>query len=94
MPRAPEEATEEEADALDVEHVFKLLEDDVIPLFYDRPRRGGRQGAPLGWVDRMRRSIEIAGARFSARRQVQDYVRDYYVPALRGVTEGDDPPLR
>jgi len=94
VPPNPTGTSEDEEDAQDMEHVFRLLEQEVVPLFYDRPREGSWQGAPLGWVEHMKRSIEIAGRKFTARRQVQDYVRDYYVPALRADGEGDDPPDR
>lgn len=92
IPPAPEDASDEEADQHDADHFFRLLEDEIVPLFYDRPREGSRQGAPEGWVEFMRRSIEVAGTRFTARRMVQDYARDYYAPALLGETAGDDPP--
>jgi hypothetical protein len=40
----------------------------------------------------MRYAIRLAGGRFTGRRMVQDYVRAYYVPAMRGEATGDDPP--
>ena len=92
IPPAPDGASDEETDQHDVQHLFRLLEDEIVPLFYDRPRKGSWQGAPEGWVEFMRRSIQVAGTRFTARRQVQEYARDYYAPALEGKTEGDDPP--
>ena len=78
IPRAPTDATDEEVDAHDAEHAFRLLEDEVVPAFYDRPQ----DGAPPAWVARMKAAIAAAGARFTARRMVQEYARDYYVPAL------------
>ena len=92
LPRAPEDATEEETDRHDHEHLFRLLEDEVVPLFYDRPGEGSWDDAPAGWLERARRAIEVAGARFTAQRMVREYARDYYVPALRGLSDGDDPP--
>jgi hypothetical protein len=41
----------------------------------------------------MKQSLRIAGSRFTARRMVQQYVRDYYVPAAHGLAPGDDPPF-
>ena len=61
-----------------------------MPLFYDR----GPDGTPAGWIEVMKRAISCGGARFTARRMVQEYSRDYYVPALEGDPEGDDPPIR
>ena len=73
LPRAPEDATEEETDRHDHEHLFRLLEDEVVPLFYDRPGEGSWDDAPAGWIERARRAIEVAGARFTAQRMVREY---------------------
>ena len=78
----------QDADAADVERFYRLLEDHVIPLYYHR----NDAGVPIGWVDKMRHALRLAGSRFSARRMVQNYVQAYYAPAIRGETAGDDPP--
>ena len=44
-----------------------------------------------GWTRCVTRSASPA-RRFSARRMVQNYVQEYYAPAIRGETAGDDPP--
>lgn len=84
IPPAPATASEEEVDEHDAGHLFRLLEEDVIPLYYDRPGAGAADDAPASWLAPARRAIEVAGARFTAGRMVRDYARDYYVPALRG----------
>jgi len=76
------------ADAEDAEALYRLLEDEVVPLFYQRDAHG----VPLGWVQRMKHAMRTAGARFTARRMLQEYVRDYYVPATTDDGGGDDPP--
>ncbi|MGH7536590.1 MAG: alpha-glucan phosphorylase, partial [Gemmatimonadales bacterium] len=78
----------EDADAADAERFYRLLEEQVIPLYYTR----NDAGIPLGWVEKMRHALRLAGSRFTARRMVQDYVQEYYASALRGETAGDDPP--
>jgi glycogen phosphorylase len=78
----------EDADAADADRFYRILEDQVIPLYYSR----AANGVPLGWVEKMRHAIRLAGSRFSARRMVQDYVQEYYAPAIRGEASGDDPP--
>ncbi|HZE74092.1 MAG TPA: alpha-glucan family phosphorylase [Gemmatimonadales bacterium] len=78
----------EDADAVDAERFYRLLEEQVIPLYYHRDARG----VPLGWVEKMRYSIRLAGARFTARRMMQEYVQEYYAPAFRGESSADDPP--
>jgi starch phosphorylase len=78
----------EDADAADAERFYRLLEEQVIPLYYTRDARG----VPLGWAEKMRYSIRLAGARFTARRMLQEYVQEYYAPAVRGEASADDPP--
>src|SRR5262249_13780619 len=78
----------EDADATDAGQLYRLLEEHVIPLFYTR----NAAGIPLGWVDKMRHALRLAGRRFTARRMVENYVQDHYAPAMRGDYSGDDPP--
>ncbi len=84
----PPAASEETADAEDADRLYRLLEEQLIPLFYTRDA----EGTPIGWVEKMRYAMRLAGSRFTARRMVQDYVRAYYAPAMRGEVSGDDPP--
>ncbi|HSR14176.1 MAG TPA: alpha-glucan family phosphorylase, partial [Gemmatimonadales bacterium] len=88
LPRAPEGMTPEEADAADGEELFRLLEKEIVPLYYTRDDRD----VPLGWVERMRHAIRVAASRFAADRMVREYAGRYYVPAMRGTDGGDDPP--
>jgi starch phosphorylase len=79
----------ENADEVDAERLYSLLEDQVVPLYYTRNERG----IPTGWVHRMKHAMRVAAERFSARRMVQEYVNQYYAPAIRGDATGDDPPI-
>jgi starch phosphorylase len=84
----PLAAEESEAEESDWDHLFTILEDEVVPLFYDRDERN----VPVGWVQRMKHALWIAGKSFTAGRMVKEYANRYYVPALRDEPEGDDPP--
>src|SRR5438876_694300 len=77
-----------DADAADAEQLYRLLEEEVVPLFYDRDARD----VPLGWVDKMKHALRVAGRHFTAQRMVRQYVTEYYVPAIKGQLPGDDPP--
>lgn len=83
-----EETVGEARDAADAERVYDLLEEQIVPLFYDRDDRG----IPRGWVLRMKHAIKVAGQSFTARRMLQEYVHDYYTPAIRGDSPGPTPP--
>jgi len=68
-------------DAADAEEIYRLLEEEVIPLFYDRDS----EGIPRRWVAMMRHSIREVVTRFSARRMVLQYHQELYEPlALAG----------
>ena len=89
IPLPPPEITDVEAqDAHDAEHLYRLLEEEIVPLYYSRDGRD----VPVGWADRMRNALRVAGCRFTARRMVIDYAEDFYVPAMRNAPFTDDPP--
>lgn len=79
-----------EVDAADHEAVFTVLEREVVPRYYRRDDLD----LPREWIATMKEAIRESGRFFTTRRMVQDYARDYYLPALRGDKAGDDPPQR
>jgi starch phosphorylase len=80
--------SEEEVDRQDHDAIFTILEREIVPLYYDRDRRG----VPHGWVRVMKQAIKVAASQFTTRRMVQEYARDFYAPALRGDGGPADPP--
>ena len=76
------------ADAADAAHLYRLLEDEVVPLFYTQDPRG----VPLGWVRKMTHALRTGIQQFTADRMVRQYVVEHYVPAIRRQISGDDPP--
>jgi glycogen phosphorylase len=69
-------------DSRDGEDLYRVLRDEVVPLFYQRDK----DGLPRGWITRMKRTIRTLGWRFSADRMVMDYTRNCYVPAAGGTS--------
>ncbi len=69
-------------DARDAESLMHVLENEVIPLYYDRDV----DGLPQKWIKRMMNSISSLAWRFSAHRMVADYVRHAYLPAAGGLS--------
>ncbi len=68
-------AIEGEDEESTAESIYDLLENEIVPLFYDRDP----QGVPLGWTNLMKQSIWSVAAPFSARRMVKEYVNELYV---------------
>ena len=69
-------------DRRDGEDLYRVLRDEVIPLYYDRDH----DGLPRGWIKRMKRTIRTLGWRFNADRMVMDYALKCYVPAAGGTS--------
>jgi starch phosphorylase len=69
-------------DARDAQALYQALEQEVIPLYYERDF----DGLPRAWIRRMKRAIRTLGWRFNADRMVMDYVRRCYLPAAGGMS--------
>lgn len=70
------------ADERDARALYEVLEQQVVPLFYDRDV----DGLPRRWIRMMMNSISSLAWRFSAHRMVMDYTRHCYVPAAGGTS--------
>ena len=80
---------EVEPEQQDMEHLFDLLENRVVPLYYDRVP--GQHSAE--WVHMMKGAMAVAVERFTTRQMLETYVTRYYVPAAAGeVVPGEPPP--
>src|SRR5580700_4793862 len=69
-------------DTRDADDLYRILREEVIPLYYQRDR----DGLPRGWIKRMKRTIRTLGWRFNANRMVMDYTLNCYVPAAGGTS--------
>src|ERR1022692_2868749 len=69
-------------DSRDGEDLYRVLRDELIPLYYQRDR----DGLPRGWIKRMKRTIRTLGWRFNADRMVMDYTQKCYIPASGGTS--------
>jgi starch phosphorylase len=66
--------TPEQQDARDAESLYTLMEQEVLPLFYDRDERG----IPTGWLARVKASLASIGPRFCATRMLEEYAEHAY----------------
>ena len=64
-------------DNVEAEQLYRLLEQEIVPMFYRRDT----QGIPREWVARMRASMSRLAPQFSSNRMLQEYVHDAYLPA-------------
>lgn len=61
---------------------YELLENEIIPAFYDR----GEGGLPRRWIAIMKASMRTCCAQFSANRMLRDYTHGFYAPAAESAT--------
>ncbi len=70
----PDEGAQDWSDAMDL---YRILEEEVVPRYYER----SRAGIPTAWVETMRASMAAASWRFSTTRMLHEYVERLYLPA-------------
>ncbi len=68
----------EDQDNFEAQALFDILENEIIPCFYDR----ADGEIPHRWVEMMKGSIKMSLATFSSRRMVGDYYEMYYSNAI------------
>ena len=66
-------------DAAEADELYRLLEQEVVPAFYDRDRAG----IPRKWVVRICESMARLTPEFSANRTVRQYTDEQYVPLAK-----------
>jgi starch phosphorylase len=66
-------------DEVDSQALYRILEEQVLPLFYDRDAAG----VPRGWAKVMVEAMRTSLAAFSMRRMIKEYIEQMYVPAMR-----------
>ncbi len=69
-------------DKMDLEATYEVLENEVVPMFYERQA----DGLPRAWVQRQKRALSTLAWRFSAQRMVTEYARNCYLPLVGGRT--------
>jgi starch phosphorylase len=60
----------------EAETIYRLLEEQIVPAFYQRDKRG----VPVQWMAIVKQAIRTVAPRFCARRMVKEYVEQMYLP--------------
>lgn len=68
-----------ELDSWDSKAIYDILENDIIPLYYDR----GEDDLPHDWIKMMKNSIQSISPVFNTHRMVKDYINRLYLPAIK-----------
>jgi starch phosphorylase len=75
---APAAGDPDSVDEADADALYRLLEHEVIPAFYDRDAHG----VPRRWLALMKQAMVTITPRFSGRRMLKEYVAHAYAPAI------------
>jgi starch phosphorylase len=73
----------EAVDVADADALYRLLEQEIVPAYYERDE----QGVPRRFVAVIKEAIRTVAPHYSARRMVKEYVERMYAPALDGRVE-------
>jgi starch phosphorylase len=65
-------------DAADADALYRLLEEQIVPCFYERDE----SGVPRRWIGMIKDAIRTVAPRFGTRRMVKEYVERMYEPAI------------
>jgi starch phosphorylase len=77
IPASVELTDWQQQDDHDADVLYRILEQDVVPLYYMRDR----DGIPRGWIQVVKDAIRTTAPRFCARRMLKEYVEQLYAPA-------------
>ncbi len=77
--QSPEDATPDEQDDHDALALYELLEEEIVPLYYDRDLNN----IPHGWVQVAKESMATLIPQFTSERMLSEYIDKYYKKALR-----------
>jgi glycogen phosphorylase len=73
----PSDAPNEQREAFESDALYRLIENEIVPDFYQREGTG----APKRWTAKMRGCIKHLAPFFSTQRMVAEYATKYYFPA-------------
>ncbi len=66
-------------DDLESQSLYNLLENEIVPLFYDRQM----DGIPRRWVEKMKAGLRMLVPVYNSHRMVQEYLDRFYLPCSR-----------
>ncbi|MBN1595712.1 alpha-glucan family phosphorylase [candidate division FCPU426 bacterium] len=84
--RGEEYENKEYQDQVESASFYQILENEIIPLFYDR----GPDNIPENWIKMMKRSMTSLGPIFNTNRMVTEYTEKFYIPLMQRLNKMKD----
>jgi starch phosphorylase len=75
------DAAADAGDAAHADALYRVLEEQIVPAFYERDP----MGLPRRWIEMVKGAIRTVAPNFSARRMVKEYTERAYVPMANRV---------
>jgi starch phosphorylase len=69
----------EELDTWDSDAIYDILENDIIPLYYDKRK----ENIPNEWIQVMKHSLVANLPQFNTHRMVKDYTERFYISSIQ-----------
>ncbi len=66
-------------DQLDAATIYNLIENEILPLYYDKNEKGYSEG----WVKTIKNSIAQIAPHYTMKRQLDDYYSKFYTPMAK-----------
>jgi phosphorylase/glycogen(starch) synthase len=74
LPEKQTYSNQEFQNELDAATIYSLLENEIVPLYYDR----NKKDVPVEWVQYIKRSIAYIAPHFTTKRMIDDYINKFY----------------
>jgi phosphorylase/glycogen(starch) synthase len=74
LPEKTDYENQELQNELDTQMIYNILENDIVPLFYDRDK----DNIPNAWIEVIKNSIAEIAPQFTTKRMIDDYKEKYY----------------
>jgi starch phosphorylase len=84
------ESQEDMQDQIESQALYNLLEQDIIPTYYDR----ARDGVPHEWLLKIKTAFKRLAPFFNTDRMVQEYTAQMYMPAWERETALSEPSIQ
>lgn len=75
LPEKQTYSNQEFQDELDAAMIYSMLENEVVPLYYER----NKNNIPEEWIQYIKRSIAGIAPHFTTKRMLDDYINKYYL---------------
>ncbi len=79
LPQAQYYQNEEYQDQFDAETIYSIIEDEIVPGFYEK----GKDGVPHTWVEYVKNSLKHVAPQFTTKRMLFDYQKKYYKSLIK-----------